>query len=58
MEFDPMPFMEWSDTLSVNNATIDSDHKRLIELVNRLHDALMERLMKVDQQLGQWVAAH
>ncbi|MDD5585979.1 MAG: hypothetical protein PHY92_03355 [Alphaproteobacteria bacterium] len=53
-----MPFMEWSDTLSVNNATIDSDHKRLIELVNRLHDALMERLMKVDQQLGQWVAAH
>lgn len=38
-----MPFMEWSDTLSVKNEMIDADHKRLIGLVNTLHSAMMER---------------
>jgi hemerythrin len=38
-----MPFMDWTDTLSVKNETIDADHKRLIDLINKLHDAMMER---------------
>ncbi len=35
--------MEWSNNLSCNNDMIDADHKRLIELINRLHDAMMAR---------------
>lgn len=36
-----MPFMEWNDTLSVDCASID---KKLGDSINRLHDAMMERL--------------
>ena len=35
-----MPFMTWTDALSVGSAEIDNQHKKLIELVNRLHDAM------------------
>jgi hemerythrin-like metal-binding protein len=36
-----MPFMQWSDKLSVSVAILDNDHKRLIELINELHDAML-----------------
>ena len=35
-----MAFVEWSDSLSVGNDTIDGQHKKLIELVNKLHQAM------------------
>ncbi len=38
-----MAFMEWSESLSVSNNDIDGDHKRLVELINTLHDAMMQR---------------
>jgi hemerythrin-like metal-binding protein len=38
-----MAFMEWNDSLAVHQPAIDADHKRLVELVNRLHDAMMAR---------------
>ncbi|MFQ5735389.1 MAG: bacteriohemerythrin [Thermodesulfobacteriota bacterium] len=35
-----MAFMEWSDELSVGVDTFDGHHKRLIELINKLHEAM------------------
>jgi hemerythrin len=35
-----MPIISWSDALSVNIKEIDSQHQRLIEFVNRLHDSM------------------
>ena len=35
-----MPFYEWSERMSVGVAELDSDHQALIQLINRLHDAL------------------
>jgi hemerythrin len=36
-----MPFMPWSDNYTVNSSLIDAQHKRLFELVNELHDAML-----------------
>jgi hemerythrin-like metal-binding protein len=35
-----MPFVSWTDELSVSNSFIDNDHRKLINLVNELHDAM------------------
>ncbi len=37
-----MPLIAWSDALSVNVQEIDSQHKRLVELVNQVHDAMSQ----------------
>ncbi len=36
-------YFEWSDAMSVHHAEIDSQHKRLIEMINSLHDAIVTR---------------
>jgi hemerythrin len=36
-----MALMEWNDRLSVGVDMIDSDHKRLVAMVNELHDAVL-----------------
>jgi hemerythrin len=39
-----MSLITWSDSkYSVQNNTIDSQHKRLIEIINELNDAMMSR---------------
>ena len=38
-----MSYLEWSDAMSVNVAEIDNQHKRLIEMINILHDAIITR---------------
>jgi hemerythrin len=35
-----MPFAEWSNEFSVGVEEIDGDHRRLLELLNELHDAV------------------
>ncbi len=35
-----MPFYQWSESMSVGVALLDSDHKALIETINRLHRAV------------------
>ncbi|OPY31218.1 MAG: hypothetical protein A4E32_01668 [Methanomassiliicoccales archaeon PtaU1.Bin124] len=42
-----MPFVEWSDKLSVGLPEIDDQHKELINILNRLHSAMVEGKGKV-----------
>lgn len=37
-----MPYFTWSEDLAVDNAFIDSDHRKLIGMINDLHDAIAE----------------
>lgn len=34
-----MAFLDWTESLSVGFRLLDADHKRLIDLINKLHDA-------------------
>ncbi len=36
-----MPLVTWSDKLSVGVASIDEQHKKLVSLLNQLHDAMI-----------------
>lgn len=36
-----MPLMAWVDEMSVGVKVLDDDHKRLIELLNRLHEGIV-----------------
>ncbi len=58
-----MPFAEWSDEFSVGVEEIDREHKRLLGLLNDLHDAVeaggaREVLGKVMDELLLYVAYH
>jgi hemerythrin len=35
-----MPFFNWSDEYSVGVAEMDSQHQVMVEIINRLHDAM------------------
>ena len=35
-----MPMLEWNDSLSCHVADIDAQHKSLVDMVNKLHDAM------------------
>ena len=35
--------LQWSDNLSVGVRKIDEQHKKLVDLVNKLHDGMMQR---------------
>lgn len=37
-----MAFLDWSDALSVHYRLIDTDHKKLIDIINRLYDLSTE----------------
>jgi hemerythrin len=38
-----MPLITWNDGLSVKVPEMDDQHKRLLDIINRLHDAMMNR---------------
>ncbi len=35
-----MPYLQWTESLSVGAARMDAHHRKLIELINRLFDAM------------------
>lgn len=35
-----MPLFPWDDKLKTNHQNIDTDHKKLVDLVNKLYDAM------------------
>lgn len=35
-----MPIIEWTNSIAVNIEQFDQDHKKLIDLINLLHDAM------------------
>jgi len=38
-----MPYFEWSSGLSVNVQEIDDEHRKLIEMINSLNEAMLAR---------------
>ncbi|MFA5331264.1 MAG: bacteriohemerythrin [Methanoregula sp.] len=58
-----MVLMQWSDNLSVQIKEIDDQHKRLIELINTLHDAMLAKqgkqgLEKILGELADYTVYH
>ncbi len=49
-----MPLMTWTEKLSVGVAVLDDDHKKLVNMVNELHDGL--RAGKGKDVLGEILA--
>ena len=37
-----MTFVQWNDTYSINVAEVDRQHQQLFDLINELHQAMME----------------
>lgn len=36
-----MPFMVWNDRISVDVEELDADHKKMVEMINELYDAIL-----------------
>lgn len=58
-----MPFLEWSDSLSINVREIDAQHMGLVAMANRLHDGMMSDrspafLQGVLYEMGQYAVEH
>src|ERR1700758_4288026 len=58
-----MSFLKWNSSYSVNVASCDEDHKRLITTLNALHDAMLngqgaERAQSILEELGQYAQQH
>lgn len=58
-----MPLINWSENLSVNIKEIDDQHKRLVTMLNELHDAMKagrgnDSLRKIFDGLLQYVGTH
>jgi hemerythrin-like metal-binding protein len=52
-----MAFIDWTEKLSVGVARYDEQHKKLIEIINRMHEAMRKGQGKaiLDQVLGELV---
>jgi hemerythrin len=58
-----MALLTWNDRLSVNIREIDAQHKKLVDMVNGLHDAMKEGkaeaiLMKIVAEMKTYAASH
>jgi hemerythrin len=45
-----MPLFAWNDTYSVGNMVFDGHHQKLIQLINQLHEAMLQG--KAKQELS------
>jgi len=46
-----MAFIDWTAKFSVGSPTIDQQHKRLIAIINKLHDAMLKGGVKNDMEM-------
>lgn len=58
-----MAFIEWRETFSVGMLDIDQQHKRLVDIINRLHDAMrtgaaQPQLARVADDLLEYTKQH
>ena len=58
-----MTFYRWSEDLSVGNHHIDGQHQKLIDIINRYHDALERKapraeLMRIFQEVADYAIYH
>jgi hemerythrin len=58
-----MPLLNWNESYSVKIAQIDSQHKKLVDIINNLHDSMKagkskEVLGKILNQLIDYTANH
>ena len=58
-----LPLMDWTDSLSVNVAEVDNQHKKLVALLNQLHHSSVsgkgnETMKQVLNELTQYTANH
>ena len=58
-----MPLIEWNDAFSVGNQQLDGQHKKLLHIINTLHDAMKngrgeEVILSVLKELQQYVQDH
>ncbi|MDQ7832682.1 MAG: bacteriohemerythrin [Desulfovibrionaceae bacterium] len=58
-----MALLEWNDRLSVNIREIDDQHKKLVDMVNRLHAAMKEGkadaiAMQIVADMKNYAASH
>ena len=58
-----MPLLSWKDEYSVNIREIDDQHKRLVDLINELHEAMVQQKAKevlggVLSKLVNYAASH
>mgnify|MGYP000184110535 CR=1 FL=1 len=58
-----MPLINWDDSMSVRLPAMDNQHKRLVAMINELHDAMSqgrgrEALKDILNRLNEYVATH
>jgi len=58
-----MPLIRWDDSFSVGVAEIDAQHKRLVEMINELYDAMRQKrgkeiLSEILNEMVKYAAVH
>lgn len=58
-----MQYIDWSDSFSVKVAELDAQHKMLVSMINRLHDAMLANkgrgiLRDIVTELSEYVRHH
>lgn len=58
-----MSYIEWSDKYSVGNDMVDAQHQKLMDIINRYHDALEAKrpraeLVKIFDEVSDYAIYH
>ena len=58
-----MSLINWNDSMSVNVEEIDSQHKKLLDIINELHEAMLKReprevLLKILSEMTDYTDYH